>query len=410
MFEDELENSGRRLPREPRRLVAELAALMGLLSWPSEAEVESPDARDIVLVDPDFVPTGLPSALSQLRFEPLTEATLRQLNLSGECDLQLVPWGWSHSAVAVQQQFQSSARVPDVDVVRFVNSRAFHAAFDVSQPLVDANAELQSVGKLCRSLPDVLQSLELFASWGYERWVIKSNFSQAARNRLLGKGFTPDESQKNWLVRRFEKGEPVYAEPWCDRLAECGLQFWVPPRSDSSLSIRFQGGAEMLTDAVGRYRGSIVTHSYGSAWWAAAVNRCQTIAEHAQSLGFFGPMGMDCMLFQHPLSGEPQLRFCHDINGRYTMGRLALSLRRWLEPGETGFWCHASAKTSSIRHNVFSNLDVKGVRIVPTSPSRIGAQSPDLQTALMISADCECLTQVARKILSQDIRGPFASC
>jgi hypothetical protein len=410
MFEDELENSGRQLSAEPRRLVAELASVMGLLGTISEISETPHSLNHTVLVEPNSVPQGLPAALSHLRFEPLTESNLRTLRFIGDRDLTLVPWGWSQSAVAIQRQLQPSAPVPDPVSIRFVNSREFHARFDVFQSLSDANGATHPMGQLCRSLHDVVESLELFASRCYDRWVIKSNYSQAARNRLLGRGLTLDTPQKNWLTLRFAKDEPVYAEPWCERLAECGLQFWVPPKSEERLHVQFKGAAEMLTDAVGRYRGSIVSHSSQTAWWTAAVARCQAIAEHARTLGFFGPAGMDCMLFRHPLSGEPQLRFCHDINGRYTMGRVALSLQRWLGPDETGFWCHASAKTHSSGHNLFNNLDVKGVRIVPTSPSMIGSQPPDLQTALMISADCECLLQVARKILSQDIRGPFQFC
>jgi len=78
-----------------------------------------------------------------------------------------------------------------------------------------------------------------------------------------------------------------------------------------------------------------------------------------------------------------------------------------LHPGEIGFWCHAAAKSAINGQNIFDGLDKTGVRIVPTSPSRVGLQSPVLQTAFLISADCEGLIQVARKILSQDIRGPF---
>ena len=412
MFEDELESPGRRLSAEPRRLVAELAPVMGLLGAVSEGIAGSHAAKATVLVEPEFVPTGLPVALSHLNFEPLTSGNLQKMRSCGGSELQFIPWGWSRSAVAMQQQFDLSAVPPDPAVIRIVNSREFHAPFDLIRPLNDANAEVQPIGQLCRSLPDVIQTLELFASRGYDRWVIKSNYSQAARNRLLGRGLMLDSSPRNWLARRFATNEPVYAEPWCERLGECGLQFWIPPLCDSVQAIRFEGACEMLTDTVGRYRGSIVTRleSTTHAWWQLAVPHCLTIAKQARELGFSGAIGMDCMLFRDPMSCEPQLRFCHDVNGRYTMGRVALSLSSWLQPEETGFWCHGSAKTHSSGLNIFSNLDVKGVRIVPTSPSMVGSQSPDLQTAFMISADCETLIQVARKILSQDIRGPFQFC
>jgi len=401
MFEDELSESNGLLPPAARRLIAELSPVMGLLSPLDETAAET---ADVVLVPDGCCPSELPPALSHLQF--ISDAACQADQFAG---FDFLPWGWSHSAIQMGQELNLAFQAPASSVVKHVNSREFLSAFDFSCD-VESGAQWKTpVGVLCRSSAEVAAALGSFAREGSTNWVIKANFSQASRNRLLGKDLAPDPLQANWLKRRFEKDEPVYAEPWFERLAECGLQFWIPPQSSAVLTVRFEGACEMLTDAVGRYRGSIVTRPESTkyAWWRAAIPHCLNVAQHARELGFSGAMGMDCMLFRHPVDSSLRLRFCHDINGRLTMGRVALSLQRWLHPGETGFWCHAAAKSAINGQNIFDGLDKTGVRIVPTSPSRVGLQSPVLQTAFLISADCEGLIQVARKILSQDIRGPF---
>lgn len=407
MFEDELAEPNGHLPLKARSLIAELSPVMGLLSSVDEQAAtgtQSDAARDVVLMLEGALPSGIPQALRHLRF--VSVAAARAHEFAG---FDFVPWGWSESAIRVGRTLNLLLDTPDPAVVKHVNSREFLSAFDRVRDVSDGGGAESPGGVLCRSAVDVAAALDSFARHGSTGWVIKANFSQASRNRLLGNGLKPDSSQTNWLQRRIENNEPVYVEPWCERVAECGLQFWIPPRADASQSVRFEGACEMLTDAFGRYRGSIVTGrvSTESVWWQAAISRCQAIAEQSRLLGFSGAMGMDCMLFRSPEDGSLRLRFCHDINGRLTMGRVALSLRRWLHPGETGFWCHATAESAIDWQNVSGDLDMSGVRIVPTSPSLIGPQSPNLQTAFLISADCECLVRVARKILSQDIRGPF---
>ncbi len=405
-FEEELETERPQLSAVASRAVAELAPVLGLLSNPNAVEDAQPDSSDIVLVQSDLMPEGLPPALSRCRFESLESLYPKKLE-----GYSYQPWGWSLAAIRLGQQLIPDLEFPDSAIVRHINSRRFHSEFDQRMAFSSSSEPHEvSAGILCTSQSEVFAALEFFAGQSFSRWVIKSNFSQAARNRLLGQGQVLDTSQKDWLAKRFHLGEPVYAEPWYECIAECGLQFTIPPPSESYSAVQavqFEGASEMLTTPTGRYKGSVIRQSPESMWWAAAVDRCQIIAQRARSLGFFGPIGMDCMLMRIPADGRLWLRPCHDINGRFTMGRVALSLKRWMQPGETGFWCHTFSDSASSRQNVFDSLKVENVRIVPTSSSMIGAHSTNLQTALLISDDCEQLIQVARKILSQDIRGPI---
>lgn len=399
MFEDELDGTAHRVPAMARKSAGQLSALMGLLA---SAELNTvSEYSDIVLVSDDEIPSEIPAALQHVRFE-----TLRSISGINLAKLGFQPWGWSDAAITVGRKLGLKLSAPPADVVRFVNSREFLTPQDECWSLLpDATAQRLPGGRLCRSMEQISDALQEFAALGFTHWVIKSNLSQAARNRVCGDGHELSTPTRNWLQKRFSDKQPVYVEPWYERVAECGLQFDVPEIS-SNAPIEFLGGCEMLTDDSGRYRGSIVS-TVTTGWWDRAIPRCLEIAATARRLGFFGPMGMDCMLVRDPIDGQLWLRPCHDVNGRLTMGRVALSLRHWLQPGEIGYWCHAVGKSDAAGRNLFEQQAGENVRIIPTSPARHGSEKTTFQTALLISADCGRLTSVVSQILSQNIRGPF---
>ena len=399
IFEDELDGTAHRVPALARKSAGQLAAVMGLLA-PTKSSTAS-EASAIVIVSENEIPSEIPPALEHVRFETL--GSLSGLNLT---EFGFQPWGWSDAAITLGRKLGLQFSTPNADVVRGVNSREFLAPRDGCLSLSpNVTARELPGGRLCESVPQVSAALEEFATLGFSSWVIKSNLSQAARNRACGDGLVVPISTKNWLQKRFVGRQPVYVEPWFERVAECGLQFHVPAISTDD-PIEFLGGCEMLTDDSGRYRGSIVSNST-HGWWDRAIPRCAEIAATARELGFFGPMGMDCMLVRDPIERQLWIRPCHDINGRFTMGRVALSLRHWLRPGEIGYWCQGVAKSDVAGQNLFEEQAGEDVRIIPTSPARHGSEKTTFQTALLISADCGRLTTVVSQILSQNIRGPF---
>lgn len=399
MFEDELDGTAHRVPALARRSAGQLAAVMGLLA--SGKSSRTSDTSDIVIVKDDEIPSEIPPALQHVRFEPLR--TLSRRNLA---EFGFQPWGWSDAAISVGRELGLQLSAPDANVVRFVNSREFLAPRDVCLSLSSNGTSREFPGgRLCGSMPEVRDALQEFSGLGFSNWVIKANLSQAARNRVCGEGLDIPVAAQNWLQKRFVDKQPVYVEPWYERVAECGLQFEVAPVAAEN-SIQYIGGCEMLTDDAGRYRGSIVSTAV-DGWWRSAIAHCANIAATAQRLGFFGPIGMDCMLVRHPLDGQIWLRPCHDVNGRFTMGRVAFSLRHWLRPGEIGFWCHRVEKSDTADRNPFVELPGENVRIIPMSPAMYGSERTTFQTALLISADCCRLTTVVSEILSQNIRGPF---
>lgn len=387
-FETELEGSPRKLPQALAELVDELSLLSGLAA-----------ARDdVILVNRPVPRNQLPISLQTGRY--LTEAELqRELDGLSTAERQrwrLLPWGWSPSAIKRVRTLELSQSVPDPQAVRWVNTREFAAADDVT---VTETGELceSRCGWLCRSEAEVLAALQACEQAGNGQWVIKANISHAARNRLLGAGAVLTASQRQWLQRRLVAGECVSVEPWVERIAECGLQWSIGDgdgacAGEPPTTIEFRGACVMLTDRGGEYRGSVIRHTAAAAaWWRPAEMWGRRIAERAAACGFRGPLGIDCMLFRR--RGRLELRVAHDINGRQTMGRLALALRRWLGASEVGVWCHPAAVAPEIHLERLREIEDSGVTVHCTSPTHWDGRAARLQTCLLISEDTGQLQQ-----------------
>ncbi|MBC7965339.1 MAG: hypothetical protein H7Z17_05360 [Fuerstia sp.] len=410
-FEEELQSIA--IPTSPkaRQLVAEIGPTMGLLAGETPGKSTPPDARSlrsIVVVAEDARPDDLPAALQGVEFLTMNELAARvalepQSDSDQSKDWEAVPWGWSHSAAAIFKRAGLRSRAPDINVVRSINSRQFQSTFDAAIE-IDGTQRVDAFGTLCRSPPEVTAAIQAACEYSPRGWVIKADLSHASRNRLLGSSTDLRSEHRAWLETRFASGECVYVEPWMERISECGLQFFVPSAESPTATIEFIGAAEMLTDAAGRYRGSIVRSAPQDAIWQPAIDHCLQIAKTAASKGYFGPLGIDCMVFRCPKHKSRWLRLSHDINGRLTMGRVALSLRRFLEAGETGFWVH-DATDSILRNEKTSDRGFSGgVRIVQTSPGRIGGKAARMGTAFVVSADSDVLRAVCTGIPGQSFR------
>ena len=411
-FEEELQSSMKVSSTNARQVAAELGPVMGLLGLEQiAADVTLRDPshrRSVVLVSEEARPEGVPPALQGIEFLTIDElaasvAHESQTDPATPTVLEAVPWGWSDAAVYAFRKAGVAFDAPDRDVVRRINSRQFQEKFDTAVE-IDGEQRRNSFGTLCRSLSEVMTAISIAGAYSQRGWVIKADLSHASRNRLLGKTPECSREQHAWLSARFASGECVYVEPWVERIAECGLQFHVQKSSDVASVVQFVGATEMLTDETGRYRGSVVQASpHGAASqesvWQQAIDQGRQIAETAASLGYFGPLGIDCMVFRCPKDNRRWLRLAHDINGRLTMGRVALSLRRWLKPGESGFWMHATADLSSQNGNRIDEDSCGGVRIIPTSPCRIGGRATKIRTGLFAASNPDRLNAIRMQIL-----------
>lgn len=315
----------------------EQSLLSGTRQLTREAQVHAADLVStwIALADADDViwsPTGTPKFefrdLQALGIAlPRFVSTEAELPRGGEWEL--VPWGWTSQLVAWGRSRGWSCPAPPDEVVRLVNSRIFRWELeDALGVALPGSAVITSADQL---LAHIAQHAAEVAGW-----VLKANYGMAGRERSLGRGPRVAEHILNWAKKRFAQSEGLVYEPWLDRVAEAGLQWDIPTVGDPL----FMGITPLLTDASGTYRGSRVACPDEELFeWQPAVEITRSIARRLQQCGYWGPLGIDAMRYRQP-SGEILLRPLQDLNARFTMGRIALGLRRFVPPGYTADWLH----------------------------------------------------------------------
>lgn len=420
MFEEQL--GGIPVSGSAYRRIRELSVLMSLL-------VDSPE--DVVLADEDAIPGELPEALSGVRFMP--ESALSEILTEG---FRLCPWGQNNVARKTAERLRIQYDAPDEVIVAAVNSRRFLHPFDLVIPWDGDLTSLPATAgwrhreadrrlsfphgavwreqlmapfsRLCDELAEVRAAVR---SFGGTEWCIKAEWSQAGRNRIRAAGSALSDAHCQWLEKQFARGQSVALEPWVRCIAECGLQFRIAKPAESIFAdaetgrpkgnIAFDGLAPFVNTSGGRFVGSILfSDAAGDSLagvWKPAVEHGRRIAEAASDLGFFGFLGIDCMLFEGA-EGQVFLRLSHDVNARITMGRIALRLRKWLQPEELGFWAHFPVVLDERRLFSFANLPENSVRIVHTTPGTIGGCRPQMRSALFATPDRSALDRLISEI------------
>jgi len=158
------------------------------------------------------------------------------------------------------------------------------------------------------------------------------------------------------------------------------------------------GVTPLLVDRSGVYRGSrFGCPAHELEEWQPAVEIAMRVAGRLQSLGYFGPLGIDAMRYRDN-TGEIRLRPLQDLNARYTMGRLALGFVRLLPLGWCGSWLHfhrrhlAGRDLDSWFAAIGSSLPPGTIAAV-TSPRRVGSQLVAHHAVLIMAASPEALRQ-----------------
>lgn len=357
-FEHRLAEPELELTNRLKRLNAELAC-----AWLSIAE------------DGDYVWTPLPfdgDFLAELgsrglpRIIPVT--SFRDVPREVQC----VPWGWSLDIRRLVERFGWNADAPPDDAVHAANSRSTSARLEQMWNLELPGAQrIESI----EDFQNAARSLELSDG----RWVVKAEFGMSARERILGRG-SARPTDENWVRRRLAISKVVFFEPWVERLSEIGIQFEIPRLGDPQLI----GITPMIVGRQGQYAGSwfsITDSSFDAkaSLWSDGADAALRAAKYLQSIGYFGPLGVDVMFYRDH-DGAHRIRPLQDINARWTMGRLSLGWRRLLGPAEQGAWQHCSTD------EIAAPVGINWSRQIKTSPSRVGNASCERMSRILIRA------------------------
>src|SRR5690606_14227873 len=154
-----------------------------------------------------------------------------------------------------------------------------------------------------------------------------------------------------WLKRILAKHGSVLAEPWLERLHDFSAQLRLDRgRADPVVAI-----TRFLTDHRGSYRGHVLgratldldparrrdlasRHGDLPSLQDAMLSAAAFAAQYLADIGYSGPASLDMFVFREPHTGKLCLRAIGEINPRFTMGHVALSLAPRLVPEAQGLF------------------------------------------------------------------------
>lgn len=233
------------------------------------------------------------------------------------------PWGWTPSALAMGEQ--AGAVVPQhaaFSTVARVNSKLWSHALEVelgwAQPgaaIASTFAELQE--RTARACPEA-----------GDKWVIKSQFGFAARERVLGRGPSLEGPPAVWAERRLKRGETLIFQPWLEVIREYGVVLEIYAGG----AYRIHGISDLQTNGAGTGKGYMLGRRPSPQRTAELERVASIVSERLFKEGYFGPVGIDAL--EHKGGLHPLL----EINARYTMGFVAVAIENSLKPKTPFFW------------------------------------------------------------------------
>ncbi len=233
------------------------------------------------------------------------------------------PWGWTPSALAAgkRAEAQVSQPVPFETVAR-VNSKLWSHALEVEFGWALPGAAV------CSAFAELEETLARACPRRDDKWVIKSPFGFAARDRVLGRGPTLEGPQGKWCERRFQRGERLIFQPWLEVRREYGVVLEISPGGAYSI----KGISDLQTNGAGTGRGYLLGRPPAENRILELEAVADKIAPRLFREGYTGPVGIDAL--EHSLGLHPLL----EINARYTMGFVAVAVEQSRRPSSPIFW------------------------------------------------------------------------
>jgi hypothetical protein len=232
-----------------------------------------------------------------------------------------------------------------------------------------------------RSTGDVRQALGAVLS-EYPDALIKAPWSTSGQSRRPVRRDAPDGDRDRWVARMLASQGALLVEPRFERLLDLSVQLTVRdsgPRVDGH--VRFQ------TDQHGRFLGAIcapIDWGLPTDWRrflagdgqpersvARQLDRvAETVGVALHGRGFRGPAGIDAMVIRGRTG--PKLVPLLEVNPRFTMGRIALALRKRIAPGHGGVFSIEPVTVRNPPDNATARDDqgrLTGGTVLTTDPS-----------------------------------------
>lgn len=292
------------------------------------------------------------------------------------------PWGMSrrarHFAASLPVQFRHNDERPDTPIYAS-KVWAAHLPESRSFPV-----------RICRTLTEVRSSLFVGFS------VIKAPLGASGRHaqRVSPTGLT--QSQEHWVQTALKTHGQLIVEPWVDRIADFSVQLEVGRQGNPVIGI-----TRFLTNRQGQYLGHILRAPYAGLdqavirtfyernYLGVLEQTGQAVAKALIAAGHHGPAGVDAFLYRTD-SGDLALRPLVEINARYTMGRIALAIERYLHPSSQAIWLHIPRRKLDLKSLLANHPpQVQAGRLVRGAlPTNDPEGVELLQTILFVGPSC----------------------
>jgi len=351
-------------PRIVRQLQGDLCGLMGFLASKEDMVLveQKPSAEFLKqLTDCGF---ELPQWLA-IPFESEMNASSYDQKFFGH----IYPWGRSpqsdfHLTQFYQKSRDASLLSPAADAAfslqKKVSSKAYAAEIYCKYMQTEEFSSVRSAispveffPQICASLEETLFVIEKQISYS-GIVVIKSPYSSSGRGMLRVTSSVLSTKDKNSVLQILSSQGVVIIEPWVERVADFSYQMKVLPDGQ----IVCVGDTRFLADNRGQYIASfiekktaflkpdLISFLYDKKrgdFFKNLREMALCVARELTQEGFVGPFGIDAFVYKNPQSLDEQdfkIKFLSEINPRFTMGRVALELRKRVVPGSFAIWHH----------------------------------------------------------------------
>jgi hypothetical protein len=210
-------------------------------------------------------------------------------------------WGTTSSLYTWAKENRLTLDGPSPEIVKRVNSKAFSF---LNAPKLEHGALLHNWEELC----------SWFGSFSGKK-VLKTCFGVSGKGHFHLSSLN-DPSLLAFAQREWDKKLPLIAEPWVARLFDFSTQWFLHKNGRKE----FFGYTVCENDTRGHYIGTVVGTKE-----PVELNEHLKIAHQILDAmmieGYFGHVGFDAMVF-----GDQQLQPIVEINGRKTMGWVAIAL------------------------------------------------------------------------------------
>ena len=199
------------------------------------------------------------------------------------------------------------------------------------------------IGRFVSEANEAGNSVEEWRRQGFERLVAKADYGAAGSRMIRLWERDLIESQLRWMEKVLRQRERLVIEPWHERVLDFSAHYDVGLEST-----KFKGFVRMINDQRGQFLAASLASNLTNGLDAEIPrflhgptgNRHRDlyaklgdlIHRRCREVNYTGPVGIDSYIYREN-DGTLRLKPVVEMNPRYTMGRLALSARKWVAPG-----------------------------------------------------------------------------